>query len=65
MAYHVNEDKGDNAATVHKDGCGHISQYKQPKDGRWYYDIASREEALEVARNTGRSDVREHDCRKP
>ena len=63
MVYHVNEDKGDNAATVHKDGCGHAKDRdKQREDGQWYSDIVSLEEALEIARNTGRRDVREHDC---
>ena len=63
MVYHVNEDKGDNAATVHKDGCGHAKdRAKQREDGQWYGRLTSKDEALAVARNTGRRVVREHDC---
>ena len=55
MAYHVNEDKPANKATVHKDGCDDVQvRTKLPKNGKWYEYINLRDEAMEVARNTGR-----------
>ena len=66
MVYYVNEDKAHNSATIHKDGCRHAKDRdKQRKDGRWYCGITSKEEALEVARNTGRGDVKECKVCKP
>ena len=63
MVYYVNEDKGDNAATIHRDGCSYaMERDKKKQNGEWHGPFTSKDEALEVAQNTGRRDVKEAEC---
>ena len=63
MVYYVNEDKGDNAATIHRDDCPYATERgKKPENGKWHGPLTSIEEALEIARNTGRRDVKKAEC---
>ena len=66
MAYHVNEDKPTNKATVHTVGCSHTpKQVKKPQNGKWHGPFNTKGEALETARNTDRRDVEEAGCGLP
>ena len=59
-SYYVNEDKPTNRATVHRDGCPYAAtRSKSKQNGGWYGPFDTKDEALLVARNTGRKDVRE------
>ena len=58
--FYVNEDKPTNRATIHRDYCLYAAnRSKSKKTGGWYGPFDSKDEALRVARNTGRRDVRE------
>ena len=66
MVYHVNEDKPTNTARVHKDGFSCTrKREKKLENGRWYGPLNSKDEALEVARNTGRRKVKKCKVCKP
>ena len=59
MRYYVNEDKGDNAATIHdvesptaRASC--YPQDKKPQNGRWWGPFLSKTDAWKCAENTGR-----------
>lgn len=59
-SYYVNEDKPTNRATVHRDDCPYAdSRSKSKQNGGWYGPFDSNDEALRVARGTGRATVRE------
>lgn len=65
-SYYVNEDKPTNRATVHRDDCLHaVDRSKSKQNGGWYGPFDTKDEALRVARNTGRRDVREDPTCKP
>ena len=55
MAFWVNEDKGNNSAITHRDDCPHgAPNCKKEQNGRWYGPYDTENEAMQVARNTGR-----------
>ena len=64
--YYVNEDKPTNRATIHRDDCLYAAnRSKSKQNGGWYGPFDTKDEALRVARNTGRRDVREDPTCKP
>lgn len=59
MSFWVNEDKGDNSAIIHRDDCPcNVPRYKKPEDGKWHGPYDTENEAMQVARNTGRKIVK-------
>ena len=61
LRYYANEDKGDNAATIHdvesptaQPSC--FPQKKNPENGEWW-PCATLDEAFAKARETGRANV--------
>ena len=60
MAFYVNEDRPDNAATVHRTGGScKVPRIKLERDGGWYGPFDNKAEALRVACETGRLSKRE------
>lgn len=61
MGYHVNVDKPSGSATIHRvnDDPRCQPREKDEKDGYWVEHIPTREEALQVAENSG---LRVHLC---
>ncbi len=59
-SYYVNEDKPTNRAIVHRDdGPCEVPRPKLERDGKWHGPFDTKDEALRVARGTGRKDARE------
>ena len=66
LSFYVNEDKPTNRARIHRDNCPHAAnRSKSKQNGGWYGPFDTKDEALRVARNTGRRDVKECPVCKP